>query len=220
MLGGYGFIKEYPVQQYLRDLRAHMIIEETIRQGPVPSMMEDGKRGWRRPHWMDRSLASFGWGCKIEALGDKGLAGGERKAKKQATKPAAKPTQNKRHKPSQGNLPAMRCMKAEKTSQEAAAFYRDSSAEQAQKKHKCHWALHKKGEIKVRGAHISDEDIAEMVREEVAEQRKVWDSCTEQVEQGQIERQQKLRDNVKARRKTKPQTKMKSFKKDHIVPRF
>uniref|UniRef100_A0A131X8G7 Isobutyryl-CoA dehydrogenase, mitochondrial n=1 Tax=Hyalomma excavatum TaxID=257692 RepID=A0A131X8G7_9ACAR len=29
MLGGYGFIKEYPVQQYLRDLRAHMIIEGT-----------------------------------------------------------------------------------------------------------------------------------------------------------------------------------------------
>ncbi|XP_064489670.1 isobutyryl-CoA dehydrogenase, mitochondrial-like [Ornithodoros turicata] len=29
MLGGYGFIKEYPVQQYLRDLRAHQIIEGT-----------------------------------------------------------------------------------------------------------------------------------------------------------------------------------------------
>ncbi|KAL1425607.1 hypothetical protein MTO96_019034 [Rhipicephalus appendiculatus] len=27
--GGYGIIKEYPVQQYLRDLRAHMIIEGT-----------------------------------------------------------------------------------------------------------------------------------------------------------------------------------------------
>ncbi|KAL1425606.1 hypothetical protein MTO96_019033 [Rhipicephalus appendiculatus] len=29
MMGGYGFIKEYPIQQYLRDLRAHLIIEGT-----------------------------------------------------------------------------------------------------------------------------------------------------------------------------------------------
>lgn len=29
MMGGYGFIKEYPIQQYLRDLRAHLIVEGT-----------------------------------------------------------------------------------------------------------------------------------------------------------------------------------------------
>ncbi|KAH9380323.1 hypothetical protein HPB48_013382 [Haemaphysalis longicornis] len=32
MMGGYGFIKEYPIQQYLRDLRAHLIIEGMIRK--------------------------------------------------------------------------------------------------------------------------------------------------------------------------------------------
>lgn len=29
LMGGYGFIKEYPVQQYFRDCRAHPIIEGT-----------------------------------------------------------------------------------------------------------------------------------------------------------------------------------------------
>ncbi|KAH8038882.1 hypothetical protein HPB51_003904 [Rhipicephalus microplus] len=152
---------------------------------------------------------------------DKRPAGGERKAKKQATKPAAKPTQNKRPKPSQGGLAAAHYMKKERTSQEAAAFCRDSCAEEAKKKRKCHWALEKKEKIKVRCAHIFDEDIAETVREEAADQWKMWDSCTEQMEQRQIERQQKLRDPIKTRRKTKPQTNTKSFKKeDHNVPRF
>ncbi|KAH8022683.1 hypothetical protein HPB51_001404 [Rhipicephalus microplus] len=105
--------------------------------------------------------------CIIEAFREKGPAGGERKAKKQATKPAAKRSPNKRHKPSQGSLAAARYMNAEKTSQEAAAFYSDSCAEEAQTKRKCHWALDKKKEIKVRGVHIF-EDITETVREEAA----------------------------------------------------
>lgn len=29
LMGGYGFIKEFPVQQYFRDCRAHPIIEGT-----------------------------------------------------------------------------------------------------------------------------------------------------------------------------------------------
>jgi len=27
MFGGYGYLKDYPVQQYMRDIRAHQIIE-------------------------------------------------------------------------------------------------------------------------------------------------------------------------------------------------
>ncbi|KAH8018729.1 hypothetical protein HPB51_010985 [Rhipicephalus microplus] len=156
--------------------------------------------------------------CNIEALRDKGPAGGERKAKKQATKPAAKPTQNKLPKPSQGSLAAARYRKAKKTSQEAAAFYCDSCAEEAQKKRKYHGALDKKEEIKVRGAHIFMK--TSLKRCDKRQQTSAKWEITEQVEQRQMERQEKLRDNIKARRKTKPQTKMSFKKKDHIVPGF
>ncbi|KAH8024320.1 hypothetical protein HPB51_022439 [Rhipicephalus microplus] len=86
--------------------------------------------------------------CNIEALRDKKPAGGERKVKKRATKPAAKPTQNKRPKPCQGGLAAARYMKEEKTSQEAATSCLDRCAEEAQKQRKCPWALYKKEKIK------------------------------------------------------------------------
>lgn len=29
MFGGYGFLKDYPIQQYLRDIRVHQILEGT-----------------------------------------------------------------------------------------------------------------------------------------------------------------------------------------------
>lgn len=29
MHGGYGYLKDYPVQQYLRDIRVHQILEGT-----------------------------------------------------------------------------------------------------------------------------------------------------------------------------------------------
>ena len=29
MFGGYGYLKDYPMQQYLRDLRVHQILEGT-----------------------------------------------------------------------------------------------------------------------------------------------------------------------------------------------
>ncbi|KAH7982476.1 hypothetical protein HPB52_005272 [Rhipicephalus sanguineus] len=63
---------------------------------------------------------------KIEALRGKRAAGSEHKADKQAVKPTAKPTENKRHKPSQDSPAAASNKKAGKAPQPAAAFNRDS----------------------------------------------------------------------------------------------
>ncbi|XP_065298947.1 uncharacterized protein [Dermacentor albipictus] len=63
---------------------------------------------------------------KIETLRGKRPEGGERKATKQAAKPTAKPTQNKRHKPTQDTLPAASSKKAGKAPQAAPVFNRDS----------------------------------------------------------------------------------------------
>ncbi|KAH7947607.1 hypothetical protein HPB52_014310 [Rhipicephalus sanguineus] len=63
---------------------------------------------------------------KIEALRSKRPAGSERKANKQAVKPTAEATENKRHKPSQDSPAAASNTKARKAPQPAAAFNRDS----------------------------------------------------------------------------------------------
>ncbi|KAH7944329.1 hypothetical protein HPB52_018333 [Rhipicephalus sanguineus] len=63
---------------------------------------------------------------KIETLRGKRAAGSERKANKQAVKPTAKPTENKRHKPSQDSPAAASNKKTGKAPQPAAAFNRDS----------------------------------------------------------------------------------------------
>ena len=31
MFGGYGYLKDYPVEQYLRDLRVHQILEGELK---------------------------------------------------------------------------------------------------------------------------------------------------------------------------------------------
>ncbi|KAH8021373.1 hypothetical protein HPB51_015553 [Rhipicephalus microplus] len=76
-------------------------------------------------------------------------------------------------------------------------------AKGAQEKRKCHWALDKEEQIKVRGDHILREAPLKLCEKQQQKRRKKCDSSTDNVKQHQIECHQKRWDNIKARQQAK-----------------